>query len=254
MTELGQAQQFTKEELASESEITESDILAAVALWRRYAPAQYNDLLTGSPKFVWDIQKRQYKLLNGKYIDPLMLRNRAIEPFLQNMKLVMRGVSQQLRDKSISLQEWQKQTTDLIKYSQIAAALAANGGVENTSPADYKTIAAFILALFVFHLIFATDIESGAQKLNGLLLTRTDLYATAGRDAYEEMRRYGMKIYTPVKYERRILKPGANHCTTVDDWDGCIELAAMGWQRLGVLPRLMDTPCRTNCLCTWDFK
>ena len=142
----------------------------------------------------------------------------------------------------------------LTKYSQLAAALIANGGARNNTQTDYALIVAIILALLLFLQKFAEDLEAGKQLLNGTLLSRSDLYANAARDAYEEMRRQVMALYTDATQERRVLDPGAQHCHSIDGWIGCPELAALGWRPIGTLPRLMDTPCRSNCRCSFKFR
>ena len=48
--ELGEAIQWTEEQLDAMSEITEADIAAAAALWRAGAPAKYKKLLDAEPE------------------------------------------------------------------------------------------------------------------------------------------------------------------------------------------------------------
>jgi hypothetical protein len=50
-----------------------------------------------------------------------------------------------------------------------------------------------------------------------------------------------------VQSERRILGL-ADHCS------GCVAAAAQGWQPLGTLPAIGDTPCMGNCKCTFMYK
>jgi len=250
---IGNAIHYTQDELESQSQIAPADIELAIALWLKYASSQYRNILSPSSQYKWDASKRQYVNASGDSIDPLTLRNNAIEPFITNIRIVMRGMSTSLQEGKLSLQEWQTQTIYLIKYSQIASALVANGGADNTTKKDNEKIVALILILLLFHLAFAIAIETGEQLLNGTLLSRTGLYADAIRDAYEETRRQAIIEYTDKTLERRILDPEANHCHTVDDWTGCPELADLGFQPIGTLPRLMDTPCLTHCRCSWEF-
>lgn len=248
---------YTKEELWDLSRVSEADVATARDLWIRYSLPLYRSLIdvkvSSSARFTWDAQRRQYKQ-GGKYISIYDLRNRAIEPFIARIKTVMREISTRLQRKEMTLVQWQRETFDMVKYSQLAVSLIANGGTENNTKADYVKIALIILAMFLFLRTFSEDIESGKQLLNGTLLSRTDLYAEASRDAYEEMERYIHDVYTDDTMERRVLDPEANHCHTVDDWIGCPELAALGWQKIGTLPRLMDTPCLSNCKCHFEYK
>lgn len=267
MAKLGNALPYDEESLKNFSEINDVDAQRARELWRKHAPKTYADMMDApllgagiTALYLWDAQKRQYFQTRMKrYIETLELRNKAIEPFLNSIRLTMREVSARLQQGGITLADWQTEMMYLTKYSQMAAALIANGGIGNTPPADYLVIAAFILALLLFLQNFSEEIQSGKQVLNGLLLTRSDLYARAARDAYEEMTRYGMRVYAGMKLERRILDPQANHCVpgTYPDgsyWMSCPEIAAKGWQPVGTLPRIMDSPCRSNCKCHWEYS
>lgn len=262
--------EYTDQQLDDLSQVTPADIQAAVILWMLYAPPIYKDIINapalgtvetlgGNPqvraRFFWDQRRLQYyDKRAGRYIPPLELRRVAIEPFINRVKEQMRSTSAQLQARDISLGEWQAAQMQAVKHSQIAAGLVANGGTLNTTEVDYIKIASFVLAMFLFLRTFVNEIKSGIQKLNGLLLSRTALYAAAARDSYEEMRRHGVGMYTELAEERRVLDPGAHHCQTVGDHTGCPELAAMGWQPVGVLPRIYDTPCGTNCRCHWEFR
>lgn len=256
MFPIGKAISLPEIKLEAESQVTETDVALAIALWRKYAPARFRSIIDGGSIFEWEETLRVYRYKsNGRIIDPLVLRNSAIEPFLQNVKLSMRDISRRLQDRQINLPEWQFEMMRMVKGSQIAVSLVASGGADNNDEEDTALIALGILAMLSFLKNFALDIESGKQLLNGLLLTRTDLYAFGGRDAYEEARRNGMIKYGVSTQERRVLDPEANHCVTdKDGWIGCVELADRGWQPIGTLPRLYDTPCRTNCQCHFEFR
>lgn len=260
--------QYSPDELRDLAGVSPSDIQLARDLWIRHAPPLYKGLmdapLAGTPgsdraRYVWSPVRRLY--LDGgtaRPIPPLEIRSRAIDPFIQAISIRIREVSQRLQQNMITLAEWQREVMPLIKYSQIAAGLIANGGAGNNNENDYLAIAAFILALFLFFQSFTNEIESGKQLINGTLLSRGDLYANAARDAYEEMRRFIMQTYLGIEYERRVLDPRAHHCHTViledgEEWVGCPELAELGWQPVGVLPRLMATPCLSNCKCHFEF-
>ncbi len=261
---LGKPASFTDAGLSQEAEIRESDIEQAVALWIRFAPFAYRSLIKSpllgtdgaeTAPFAWDPVRLQYvHKSNGLYMDPLTLRTKAVEPFLFKVKQEMQKVSVWLQTGQISLSEWQMTQMTNIKISQLAAALVANGGIYSTNLTDYAQIATFITALFLFFRKFAIEIYKGIQLMNGRIFSRTGLYASAGVDAYEEMRRYAVGVYTDMTEERRVLDPKALHCHTEDGLIGCPELAERGFQPLGTLPRIYDTPCRTNCRCHWVFR
>ena len=243
------------------SNVTEADIAFAVAMWYRLAPAFYRPLmdapLTGQPaRFTWDAKVRLYVYSqSGKHIPALEIRNRAIEPFIQSVNGMMRAATAGLQSKAADVDAWQAEMMQTIKLSQLAAWLIANGGQKNATKSDNENAALTILALLVFFNVFVKDVITKKQKMNGLLFIRSDLYAEAARDAFEEAGRLSKEIYLGHTEERRRLDPLiSNHCHTVDDWMGCPELAAKGWQPIGSLPRLMNTPCRSHCHCTWETR
>lgn len=254
---------YSQTELTALANVSDADVALAREMWRRYSLPIFRDLIdaplvgTGRARIVWDAQTREYVYTsNGYHIPPLDLRNHAIEPFLNNVRFAMRFIDARLQNGEVTLIEWQQEIIRLTKFSQLAAALVANGGTRNNTQTDYALIAAIILALLLFLQKFALDIESGAQLLNGTLLSRSDLYANAGRDAYEEMRRRVMGLYTDATEERRVLDAAASHCHTDEKTGerGCVELAALGWQPIGTLPPLRSTPCRSNCRCHFVFR
>ena len=242
------------------STVTEADIAFAVAMWYRLAPAFYRPLmdapLAGQPaRFTWDAKVRLYVYTqSGRHIPALEIRNRAIEPFIQSVKDMMRAATAGLQSKAADVDAWQAEMMQTIKLSQLAAWLIANGGQKNATKSDNDNAALTILALLIFFNLFVKDILAKKQPMNGFLLLRSGLYANAARDAYEEGRRQGEQIYLGKTQERRVLDPQANHCHTVEDWIGCPELAAKGWRPIGSLPRLMDTPCVSNCRCHFEYK
>ena len=164
-----------------------------------------------------------------------------------------RSLATQLQSGDTRLSDWQRSMIDQIKQTQIAAALAANGGDENSSKVDYKEIAATILALLFFFRGFSKDIEAGKQPLNGFLFLRSDLYANAARSTFEEIRRYGMATYFGAAQEKRELGP-AEHCRTHHGLKGCVELHDLGWVPINTLARLGQTPCRTHCKCRFIYR
>lgn len=234
------------------ADITPADIIAAIALWRRYAPVAYRSILTNSKIFEWVAERWQYRIVKtGRYIDSLTLRRLAIDPFLINVKTLIREITSQLQSGAITLTEWQIEMGRLVKLSQIVAALVAVGGV--AEQLDSAKVAAEIAATLLLLQKFAVDIQTGKQKTNGRLIARAALYGALARGIYEEVIRGGAMIIGK-QYERRVLDSSADHCETHGGLTGCVELAALGWQPIGTLPKLYKTPCRTNCLCHFEYK
>ncbi len=263
MPRTGKALNLSESALEQLSQVTQADIEAARAYWVQAVPLRWKRLLESqtvgvdpvlSTPYVWDAQNRRYiHLSSRRYVPYTELRAQAIEPLITASKIAQRTLSTQLQSGDTKLTDWQLAMINQVKQTQIAAALAANGGDENSSQADYKKIAATILVLLLFLRGFAKDIEIGKQALNGFLILRSDLYANAARSTFEEIRRFGMMTYFGALQEKRILGL-AEHCRTDHELKGCVELHDLGWQRINTLPKLGQTPCRTNCKCRFVYR
>lgn len=254
---------FTEDALAQLAAITPADVEMARALWTRTVPLRWKRLLESqtvgvdpelSTPFVWDAQNRRYiHLASKRYVPFQEIRDQAIEPLIRASKVAQRALSTSLQSKETTLPEWQRAMIDQVKQTQVAASLAVGGGEQNTSDADKKKIAALILLLLLLLRGFAEDVAVGKQPTNGQLLVRSDLYAAAARDTFEEVRRHGMAVYFGAVQERRRLGV-AEHCRTHGDLEGCVELHDLGWQPINTLPRLGVSPCRTNCKCHFQYR
>jgi hypothetical protein len=260
---LGKHLPLSEEALTQLSQVTPLDIEAARALWEQSVPLRWKRLLesqtVGSGEelttpFVWDAQSRRYIDRKARrYVPSQEIRTQAIEPLIQASKAAQRGLATSLQAGDTRLSDWQRAMLDQVKHTQIAAALAANGGEESSNNVDYKKIAALVLLLLLFLRGFAEEIAAKKQPLNGLLFLRSDLYANAARGTFEEMRRFGMGTYYGAVQERRRLGI-AEHCHTDGDLDGCVELHDLGWVPIHTLPKLGQTPCRTNCKCRFEYR
>jgi hypothetical protein len=261
MPQIGKALNLSDSALESMAQVTELDLQAARSLWASSVPAQWKTLLdaqtVGEPKlsthYVWDASSRRYiHLRSRRYVPFMEIRTQAIDPMIRAQKLALRSAGAALQDGG-SLADWQRSMIEQIKTTQVAASMAANGGPGNMSDKDKQKTAAEIILLLLFLRKFSEELEAKRFPLNGRLLLRSDLYAAAARDTFEETRRFGMSTYFGATQEMRVLGRG-EHCTTDGDLTGCIELHDLFWQPIGSLPRLGATPCRSNCLCHFDYR
>lgn len=264
MPGIGRAIRFSEKALGELSQVGEADTLAAKSLWRSAVAPHYRSMLDaslvgkksadGSPSWAWDAKAGRYVYMpSGRRVQPFEIRNQAIEPVILSSRQNQRAISTQLQNREITLAQWQTQMIGQIKQTQVAAGLAANGGEKNTNDSDKEEIALLILALFLLFQDFSTEIQRKRQPLNGLLLVRSDLYANAARGTYEDMGSYVASVHLGKTEERRLLSPG-DHCTNDHQYTGCVELAAMGWQPIGSLPKIGASPCRSNCRCRKEYR
>ena len=87
-------------------------------------------------RFGYNPQARRYKdRQTGRFVSAKDVRS-AVDAAIDKETSKMRAIAQQLVDGKINLAEWQLQTAALLKNLHVAMALAANGGLANTSNAD----------------------------------------------------------------------------------------------------------------------
>jgi hypothetical protein len=270
---LGKPLPLSDDALTQLAKVTPADVLASKALFQSTAPKRYRTLLDASVAgssvsaetlYAWDPKEGQYIYLpTGRHINPLEIRNQAVEPMIRRSKETQRALSAQLQSQEIGLAEWQTQMIGQIKQAQTAAGLAANGGEKNTNDSDKEEIALLILALLLLFKGFGQDIQRKTQPLNGFLMSRSDLYANAARGTFEAVGGYVARVYLGRAEEKRILGE-AEHCHTVrgraesilgrPGFEGCVELAAKGWQPINSLPPIGVSPCRSNCKCRFIYR
>lgn len=254
---------FTDKQLEDSSNVSPTDIELAIALWRATVQTKWKELLDSqtigidkpiTTPYAWSASENKYVEMKTKRFVPFeTIRKEAIEPMIAKSKAYQRQLSQQLQAGTMSLADWQSAMMQNIKSTQIASALAANGGKQNTNEGDWKKVAALVLALFLLFKTFYTDIATKKQALNGTLLVRSDLYANTPRSTFQEVLRFGTEVNFGTTQERRILGD-AEHCRSAGEFEGCVELANKGWQPSGILPPIGKTPCRTNCKCRFIYR
>ena len=133
----------------------------------------------------------------------------------------------------------------------LSAALSL-GGWFNVKPSDWGRVGSLTKWQYERLTNFANEIASGKQALDGRFTLRVNMYAKAARGTGEEIAR-AVAAENGYTKERRILGV-ADHCRTAGGLQGCVELAEKGWEPIGTLPRIGDTPCRTNCHCHFIYE
>lgn len=191
-----------------------------------------------------------------KFTDVLV----SVEDIVDFEKERMGSVTDQLIAHEISLADWQSQMMSLIKQGNNMVAVAARGGIDQMSFADWGAVGNATRDQYAYLRNFAQEIADGKQPLNGSARVRAQLYADAIENQFERFRRRNEAIYNGAQEERRIIDPAAEHCETRVDKDtgeeliGCVELAAMGWRKVGTLPHIGKSPCIVRCRCHFIFR
>lgn len=198
------------------------------------------------PDWTYSREAQRYRnTATGRFVSMQTVRERGLEPVMRASESRMAELTQQRIDGLISTGAWRTGMAREIKTIHIEAAMAANGGRAQMSQADWGRVGARVKSQYRFLDNYAGQIDSGAQPLNGTMLSRSRMYADAARATFEETRR-GARMETGWQEEERILGP-AEHCV------GCLKYAGR-WAPIGSLPPIGSQQCRTRCHCHFVYR
>ena len=205
-------------------------------------------------EYGWNDKAARYvNLTTGRFVSSKAVKD-GLEKVVAKSQSEIKLISERLVAGDITLAEWQTGMAQQIKLGHTASAAAARGGWAQMTQADWGATGQLVKKQYAYLGKFSSDIESGKVKLDGRFLTRAQMYGQAERGTYETMRsRYAAANKGAVE-ERRVLEPGAEHCEAHGDRPGCVELAELGWQPIGTLPRIGEATCWTNCLCHFETR
>jgi hypothetical protein len=175
----------------------------------------------------------------------------AIEFSILSAQTSMRSLGAQLQSGSINLAQWQAGMMQEIKILHTASAAVSRGGWQQMAASDWGWVGSEIKKQYQYLDGFANDIFAGLP-LDGRFLQRLDLYGRAGRTTASQINRR-MQDEKGFVEERRILG-AADHCNDSAQRQGCLELAAMGWQPIGTLPEIGGATCHQNCRCHFVYR
>jgi hypothetical protein len=196
--------------------------------------------------YTYDPRSRRYRNSStGRYVTAAELRS-AIDAVIDGETVKIRDISQRLIDGDITLADWQGQTASMLKTLHVAMGVAAVGGFDQASQADFGYMGSLIKKQYQFLAKFAQDIASGKQALDGSLLSRAELYAQYGRAIFEDM--VGREAANGGATQEQSNLGAADHC------GDCVTEAAKGWQPIGTLIPIGERQCLANCHCSMEYK
>jgi hypothetical protein len=158
-------------------------------------------------------------------------------------------LTEQLRSRALPLGEWERRMRQEIKAIHLYSAMAAKGGRAQLTPRDLGRVGAQVKRQYAYLRRFADQISNGRQRLDGTLVTRTKLYAQAGRGSYEATRQREMRD-RGYDEESNLLAP-AEHC---EGQGSCVEQTTRGWVPVGSLIPIGGRLCVTNCKCQIRYR
>jgi bacterioferritin-associated ferredoxin len=191
----------------------------------------------------WDKNSLRYIDQRGRFVKSADVR-KALSDVVNANKRQIRALARQLNNGTLSVQQWQASMETAVRDLHLGATAAGKGGFGQMTQRDYGLAGQRIQFHFAKLDGFARDVEAGRISA-GRVVARAELYARAGVGVYENARREAARgVMTE---ERRVLG-AAEHCGV------CVEEAAKGWQPIGTLKRLGDSPCLANCRCSYRFR
>lgn len=198
--------------------------------------------------FRWSAKASRYVDARGRFVSRAAVRG-ALDAAVQREGQRMTALTQQLRDRTISLADWQAGMRESIKASHLYATAAARGGWAQMAPADVLRAGRAIRQQYGYLQTLARDLAAGRVPVDGRLAQRARLYAQASRAAFHTTERLEQGERNGMTEERNLLAP-ADHC------ESCLAATAAGWVPIGTLPLpgSADRVCRQNCKCRLEYR
>jgi hypothetical protein len=195
--------------------------------------------------YSWDSKSNRWRdIRTGRYVTSLLIRH-AYESIIQTVEKEVVSMTNDLRTGRMSLADWQRKMAGELVPLHVASAMSASGAL----PFDTARIAELehMLQVQMQRMdLFATQVQTGAQRRDGTLVSRARMYVQAGRMTYETMIR-NERMRAGDTLERCILH-GSHHC------QDCIDRADRGWVKIGTLPMIGAVACYTWDQCTFEYS
>ena len=180
----------------------------------------------------------------GRYVSELNVRG-DLDKYIDAKNSVLDDLANQLRNREISLADWQLQMRAEMRNMHNAAAMVAKGGKAQMTQADWGRTGRELRTQYEYLDKWAKDIASGKAPLDGRLNWRARLYGNAARGTYEQERR-AMAADKGNDEEMRILH-------AKESCKGCIAIAGY-WAPIGTLPKIGSQECSSNDMCTFEYR
>ena len=136
-------------------------------------------------------QHRYRDTVTGRYISARQVQADVARLADNAGRGAARQLTEALRDRRISLADWQMGMARAVKNVNYAAVAAASGGVNNMTAVERGRAGAIIKEQYKYLRGFAKDIETGKQPLDGRALVRAEMYMDAVKGSFHEQKRAG---------------------------------------------------------------
>lgn len=204
---------------------------------------------TLTPGTSYDQRIGRYRdLRTGQLVSQQTVRT-ALDRVLDTAERDARAVTQRLRDRTISVKDWQREMATNIRRSQSAGAALSRGGWASMTSSDWLSVARNTKAQYRYLDRFAAGIADGSIPLDGRVLNRAQSYISAGHLQYEaDARERDILLgYT----EERNLQHSRDSC---DGENSCTSATSLGWQAVGVITIPGQRRCKGACKCSMERR
>ena len=191
-------------------------------------------------RFRFDEASGRYRASSGRFL-PFSTVRSYLDRALDGHARAISQLTEQLRNRDITLGQWERLMRDEIKHIHVYSATLAKGGRMQLSQADYGRIGRQLREQYGFLREFADQVASGQQAVDGRLLSRARLYAQSGRVTFHLVERAEMEM-RGFDLEENILA-AAEHCA------GCLTETARGRVPIGSLVPIGSRDCKSNDRC-----
>lgn len=194
-------------------------------------------------------QHRYRDTVTGRYISARQVQADVARLADNAGRGAARQLTEALRDRRISLAEWQMGMARAVKNVNYAAVAAASGGVNNMTAVERGRAGHIIREQYAYLRNFAKQIETGEQPLDGRALVRAEMYMDAAKGSFHQQKRAG---YADRHAGAVVMVRSIRHKR--DSCRSCIGLHGK-WFRMGD-PEYMPVghrECNVNCGCTEEM-
>ncbi len=195
-------------------------------------------------KFTFENATGRYRSGNGQFASRNTVRG-ALDKYLEVKTREATALAIQLRNREITIAQWQAAMREVIAESHLNGAMLAKGGKSRMTQADYGRVGA--LVKFEYRQLEKLAVQVGAGlPLDGHFMQRVGQYVNAGRHVYHVVDRLEQRG-RGFEFERSI-----RHAS--DSCNGCLSAAAAGLVPIGTLPLPGERDCCRNCRCQMQYE
>jgi hypothetical protein len=151
----------------------------------------------------------------GRFVAGSVVR-KELDAYLVASDNVAKALAGQLRDRAISLADWELAMRAEIKRTHLNAIALERGGWANMRPADFGRSGQIIREQYGYLSRMANDIATGKQRLDGTLDRRARLYIEAGRNSMYRSKAANMSAKVTHQRSIRTKRDSCWQCVDLD--------------------------------------